>query len=345
MSTTKLHQCVDVNLPGFENQIRSVIVSLVEEWKDADQGELEIKVVSGGMTNFLYKASLRDPSPNQVKQVLIRIYGNKTELIIDRQKELENIKRLYPKGFGPKLYGVFDNGYIYEYYDGRCLSPEELHNCEWNARLGTQLASWHSQELPGDKVSRVWGTIENWLSLVPDSYGPEKDAKFQAQLGSKQKIAKELHDLREELLKVDSPVIFSHNDLLAGNIIVDDSTGVIKFIDFEYADTNYRGFDVANHFNEWAGFEADYSRYPQKEQQYQFYRTYLAQVKGGEPTEQELDSMYVEVNKFALLSHFYWGTWALVQANISTIDFDFLDYALLRFNEYFLRKPEFLSLS
>jgi ethanolamine kinase len=296
------------------------------------------------MTNFLYKASLRDSSPNKVKQVLIRIYGNKTELIIDHQRELENIKRLYPKGFGPKLYGVFENGYIYEYYEGRCLSPEELHNCAWNERLGTQLALWHTQEPAGEQETGVWKTINNWLSLIPDSYGAEKDKKFNQYLG-KAKIEKELAELKAELLKVDSPVIFAHNDLLAGNVIVHEETGTIKFIDFEYADANYRGFDIANHFNEWAGFEADYSRYPEKEQQYQFYRTYLSQYLGTTPTEKDLHALYVEVNKFALLSHFYWGTWALVQAAISTIDFDFLDYGILRFNEYFRRKSEFLSLA
>ncbi len=112
--------------------------------------------------------------------------------------------------------------------------------------------------------------------------------------------------------------------------------GIIKFIDFEYACANYQAFDIANHFNEWAGFEADYSRYPKKDQQYQFYQTYLTEYNGGtyiidtcflttlgSPSEQELHTLYVQVNKFALVSHFYWGVWALVQGAISQIDFDF----------------------
>ena len=32
-------------------------------------------------------------------------------------------------------------------------------------------------------------------------------------------------------------------------------------IDFEYAFYNYRAFDIANHFCEYAGFECDYSRW------------------------------------------------------------------------------------
>lgn len=29
--------------------------------------------------------------------------------------------------------------------------------------------------------------------------------------------------------------------------------GSVKFIDYEYADFNYQAFDIANHFNEFAG--------------------------------------------------------------------------------------------
>jgi ethanolamine kinase len=87
--------------------------------------------------------------------------------------------------------------------------------------------------------------------------------------------------LKETARKSRSPIVFSHNDLLGGNIIVNEETGEIKFIDFEYASTNYQAFDIANHFNEFAGFEADYSRYPKKHQQYEFYKTYLKEYNGG----------------------------------------------------------------
>ncbi len=37
--------------------------------------------------------------------------------------------------------------------------------------------------------------------------------------------------------------------------------GKIYIIDYEYGSYNYRGYDVANHFNEHVGFECDYSLY------------------------------------------------------------------------------------
>jgi len=35
----------------------------------------------------------------------------------------------------------------------------------------------------------------------------------------------------------------------------------LYFIDFEYGSYSYRGYDIANHFNEYAGFDCDYSLY------------------------------------------------------------------------------------
>eukprot|EP00878_Enallax_costatus_P032104 GHUV01035205.1.p1 GENE.GHUV01035205.1~~GHUV01035205.1.p1 ORF type:complete len:192 (+),score=40.02 GHUV01035205.1:192-767(+) len=67
-----------------------------------------------------------------------------------------------------------------------------------------------------------------------------------------------------------SPVVFGHNDLLSGNILVlqqpgfdpedPDREGPVGFIDYEYGAYTYRGFDIGNHFTEYAGFEGDYTR-------------------------------------------------------------------------------------
>lgn len=93
------------------------------------------------------------------------------------------------------------------------------------------------------------------------------------------------------------------------------------------------------------GFDCDYSRYPKKDAQYHFFRAYLTTLHHGQaPTTAELEAMYHEVNPFALTAHLSWGLWAVLMAHASTIDFDYLQYAELRFNEYYRRKEEFLSL-
>lgn len=56
----------------------------------------------------------------------------------------------------------------------------------------------------------------------------------------------------EFIKKVTEPyeekLVFSHNDLLANNILI-DTNGKTVFIDYEYACYNYPIFDIANYFN------------------------------------------------------------------------------------------------
>ncbi|OWK08584.1 hypothetical protein Celaphus_00010718, partial [Cervus elaphus hippelaphus] len=138
-------------------------------------------------------------------------------------------------------------------------------------------------------------------------------------------LEQELAWLKEHLPPLDSPVVFCHNDLLCKNIIYDSSKGHVRFIDYEYAGYNYQAFDIGNHFNEFAGVnEVDYSRYPARETQLQWLRYYLQAQKGRAVTPREVERLYVQVNKFALASHFLWALWALIQNQFSTIDFDFL---------------------
>uniref|UniRef100_A0A8C5YHZ3 ethanolamine kinase n=1 Tax=Marmota marmota marmota TaxID=9994 RepID=A0A8C5YHZ3_MARMA len=58
----------------------------------------------------------------------------------------------------------------------------------------------------------------------------------------------------------------------------------------------------------------------------------------------EIEILSIQVNQFALASHFFWGLWALIQAKYFTIVFDFLEYANVHFNKYFKMKPEVTAL-
>eukprot|EP01053_Blabericola_migrator_P000639 Blabericola_migrator_1__638@NODE_1159_length_5253_cov_60_233899_g789_i0_p1_GENE_NODE_1159_length_5253_cov_60_233899_g789_i0NODE_1159_length_5253_cov_60_233899_g789_i0_p1_ORF_typecomplete_len504_score87_43Choline_kinase/PF01633_20/3e40APH/PF01636_23/1_6e08APH/PF01636_23/6_1EcKinase/PF02958_20/1_1EcKinase/PF02958_20/2e02_NODE_1159_length_5253_cov_60_233899_g789_i032874798 len=54
----------------------------------------------------------------------------------------------------------------------------------------------------------------------------------------------------------------------------------IEFIDFEYAAVSERGYDIANHFMEMAGFECDYSLLPSPEFEKRFIGAYLRAMEG-----------------------------------------------------------------
>lgn len=62
------------------------------------------------------------------------------------------------------------------------------------------------------------------------------------------------------------------------------------------------------------------------------------------PTNEDIERLFVVVNKCALSSAILWGMWALIQQGNSTIDFDFKRFAVDRLGMYFAKCEEFLKL-
>lgn len=71
----------------------------------------------------------------------------------------------------------------------------------------------------------------------------------------------------------------------------------VEFIDYEYCSENFRAFDIANHFCEFAGFECDYTRFPSVEMRRLWLSEYLQALR-GEVRDDELDSLMDEVDAF-----------------------------------------------
>jgi ethanolamine kinase len=206
--------------------------------------------------------------------------------------------------------------------------------------------------------------------------------------GVRQRLAGPLVDRREEMVLRGAQFAFStvlcHNDLLSGNILLSNdvqvaseegekesdeeekmssqssSSGDITLIDFEYAGYNPRGWDIGNHFNEYAGFDFNITRdFPTQPVRRAFLTSYVLAaeaaatpetrqllsevVRDRESTEAFVAGMDDITCKYCLVSHLFWGVWATIQSAISTIDFDFAGYAQLRFDGYSFHKREFFA--
>lgn len=70
----------------------------------------------------------------------------------------------------------------------------------------------------------------------------------------------------------------------------------------------------------------DYTLYPNEELQKSWLRIYLKTFNGNsEVSTKDINKLYIQVNQFVLMAHFFWGCWALIQSQYSLIDFDFLE--------------------
>ncbi|XP_075437547.1 choline/ethanolamine kinase-like, partial [Ascaphus truei] len=297
----------------------------------------------GGLSNLLYKCSL---SPavrslgSEPRQVLLRVYGAILQDVDSLVQESVMFAILAERSLGPHLYGVFPQGRLEEYIPSRRLVTSELSDPDISREIAVKLARFHGMEMPFNKEPAwLFRTMERYMSRI-SSLSFTQDAlvgKFE-QLKSFG-LEEEMQRLRLLLGSTPSPVVFCHNDVQEGNILLLSSrppSDRLMLIDFEYSSYNYRGFDMGNHFcewmynyqhSEWPFYQAQLNNYPTRGQQLHFFRSYLLEKYPGlsdsERRVQE-EAMVLEVNRFALASHFFWGLWSILQAKMSTIEFGYL---------------------
>jgi len=138
--------------------------------------------------------------------------------------------------------------------------------------------------------------------------------------------------------EIGKDLVLCHNDLLVKNIIYDEKSEKISFIDFEYTHLNYFLFDIANHFVEYAGVDdADFSLYPTRDEQKSWLKIYFQTRRMNQQIIN--DDLCHLVDQFSALSHLMWGLWALVQSRLSQLDFDYVNYAKLRLDCYYKLRP------
>lgn len=286
--------------------------------------------------------------------LLMRIYGQKTELFIDRSAEVVNMRLLHAHGLAAPLHCAFRNGLCYGFNPGRVGDTQLIRDPHISRLIAQTLARMHSVKLRkgGQVAPSLFPTLHKYLRLVPTHFDDiQKNLRFVSCIPSKAELEKEVSLLEEHLSGLGSPVVFCHNDLLVKNIIYQEKQDRVIFIDFEYADNNYQALDIGNHFCEFGGVERfDSSLYPDREFQLHWLQHYLDEWhrlagRGESASTRDVEVLYVQVNKFALASCMLWCLWALIQAAHSTIKFDFLQFAMERLDMYKRHKAEFLDMT
>lgn len=337
-------------------QIKQLCLKLLPHWHALSLEDLSLEPISGGISNLLVKVT--PAIQHGLPPVAFKVFGNKTELLIDRDAERKVLVKLNKFGFGAKVLGMFSNGRIEEFLTARTLTPQDMGHPDYVPRIAATLQRLHT--VPTDGRPTLWPTIFRWYDMAKQLRFDDADKQGKYAKIQLSAMLQQIAETKAICDQMDSPVVFSHNDLLSGNILIvegkldpHDSTvreqslggPSMQFIDYEYSACGFRGFDLGNHFNEYAGFECDYSRYPDTQQQHLFFRHYLQAGSTGrpDPSSEQLERLEAETNVFALASHIYWGVWALIQARYSPIDFDYLEYSTTRWQEYYRRKDEFLN--
>ncbi|KAK7354279.1 hypothetical protein VNO80_19738 [Phaseolus coccineus] len=333
-----------LQLPQMTPLVLNMCRDMFKAWANLADSCFAVEKISGGITNLLLKVSVKQE--NCIEEIItIRLYGPNTEHIIDRQRELQATKFITAAGFGAKWLGIFGNGMVQSFINAQTLSPSDMREPKLAAKIAKQLQRFHYVEIPGSKEPQLWNDVWKFFEKASGLEYDDSEKQKTYEAISFKELHDEIVELKElcDLLK--SPVIFAHNDLLSGNIMINCEEDKLYFIDYEYASYNYRGYDIGNHFAEYAGFDCDFDLYPNINEQYHFLRHYLQPERPYEVSEKDLEALYVEANTFSLASHIFWALWGLIQAKMSPIEFDYLRYFFLRYKEYKRQKEKYFLLA
>ncbi|XP_063545529.1 choline/ethanolamine kinase [Cydia strobilella] len=433
-SYRKLQMC------GTEEEMRDVAATICRNylhgaWKTVEPSELDFKRISGGLSNFLYyvalpddmsKAKLRESmsvedtsymggvmsrsfSGEEPKKVLLRIYGQ-----VHGQRAMDAIVTesviftlLSERRLGPKLWGVFSGGRIEEYIPARSLLTKELSEPALSMKIAEKMAAIHSMDIPLSKEPNwLWKTMGKWIKTAKEERltgnGKNEEENNIIKRLRAVDFEKEVEWLKKFLSTVDSPVVFCHNDLQEGNILLledvhtdeeptyrlhsyqedsprksfdplsqyedantvdsesshisDSGEPKLVLIDFEYCAYNHRGFDIANHFQEW-GYDytnpehpyyyENQENHPNLEQKEIFIREYLKHynyyandAKDATPSIDDVNHLLNEVDAFTIATHLLWCLWSIVNASKSQIPFGYWEFAMTRLESYIRMKQE-----
>lgn len=134
---------------------------------------------------------------------MLRAYGNKSNILIDRENEIETQALLSEHQLATPLIARFNNGLFCRFLPGRSCTPEDLTKeaiwrgiadltAEWHAKLPipNQQPS-HNLKQTGDeglasrfKSRNVWTVLQQWISELPagDANEINRNATLQIEL-------------------------------------------------------------------------------------------------------------------------------------------------------------------
>ena len=323
-------------------------VELLPEWRAV--ADVSLEVIPGGITNHLRLVRAVEPTPDdpastsrsRLLPVVLRVFGRGTDAFLDRAVEADALLELNAQGFGATCLGVFRNGRLEACIpDVRPLRPEEMALPAVADAIAATMRRFHACDVPARRRSPgTWDVLRDWWrranaasrAAAASAEGSRDVRRAFGELGT---LGDAIDALERECASVSSPSVTLHNDALSGNFLVpadwrpsgpDDPPPTMRLIDFEYACAGPRGFDVANHFAEHAGFECDWSKLPDERARARFCAAYVdagagdgegtGRVVEGSSTSRDGDAAALarEAEAFAPVAHLWWGLWAVMRA-------------------------------
>ena len=281
---------------------QEICYELLPEWKGLD---IRITQLSGGITNKLYRIQ------SQKGDCTVRIYGDKTDLFINRDYEAQAIEEMSKIGVCSNIVKYLpEKGVtIVEFIDDSIvLTNDHFLDASLYPKIVEPILKIHTS---GVNLERIFNPLVEVMKMSAilnqlNADYPEFDIA-----GTIQRLIK----LSSIINIPESEYSPGHNDLLADNFILINEDAAHKYdsamyiIDWEYAGMAPKYYDIADMFQEVL---------VPRESEKQIVEAYCAGHK--------FDHVLYLIDLFKPFPDIYWFLWSLIQLNISKIEFDYYNY-------------------
>ena len=248
---------VTVRADAVEEDVFPILQELRSQWnRDDFLSEVYTKGMVNNMTCYYHRND-----EERTDAIVVRVYGAAVGDLNPRDKEFMNLQIAHAAGCFPAIYATFNNGLMYKYAPGRHTNYHDIVNPQNIRTISRMLCQLHHVDVDKvplvdrkgnsvayDKTPFLFDQMKDYIAAIPES---PKDS---------QKLSK-FNELRKELTneyllgeyefvkviidEVKPPISFSHLDFHPRNIILNDKTGDITFIDFEMSCFAYKYTDLS----------------------------------------------------------------------------------------------------
>ena len=270
----------------------AAVVDAIEAWAGR---EVHVEALGGGITNRNFRVDVDGES------FVVRLSGEDTELLgIDRGGERLAAQAAFEAGVAPEVVAFLpDHGaLVTRFVEGDPLPPEDLERPEVLSAVIESVRAIHAMAhlattFDAFRVVRDYRNIAEERGVkIPDAYGDVLE------------VADRIAGAFAARPVPDRPC---HNDLLNANFLVTD--GRVVIVDYEYAGMGDLFFDLGNFsINNGISDEA----------QERLLELYFGAVR---------PALRARLKLMRIMSDFREAMWGVVQQGLSTLDFDYVDYA------------------
>jgi thiamine kinase-like enzyme len=286
---------------------KDICCELLPEWKDLD---ITISQLSGGITNKLYRIQ------SEAGDYTVRIYGDQTELFIDRQFEADTIKAMAKIGVGSKLIKFMPEigVTIVEFIgDSIVLNNDHFLDQSLYPQIVDPIRKIHGSGIQLPKIFNPLVEVKKMFTILNNLKVEYPEFDIAGTIERFEKLTAIINIPEAEYTAC-------HNDLLADNFILINEEARHKYdssmyiIDWEYAGMAPRYYDIADMFQEiLVPREAE--------------KGIVAEYSKGDNFDRNL----YFIDLFKPFPDIYWFLWSLIQLNISKIEFDYYTYGKIKY--------------